>query len=840
MASKKFVVKNGLRSDDSVLINKSIDNNVDKLQVSGSVSVSDQVKSTLATGTAPLIIASTTAVSNLNADLLDDQHGSYYLDGANFTGTLPNDYVTLGTMTAGNYVATIAGTTNEVAVTGSGSETAAVTIGLPDDVTIGNELTVTTGLFTPLIDTTDSSAITIVPEATFNSNVTVENTLTVGNDVSITGSTTSTGDITAVRFFGDGTGLTGLVATYDSLTDTNTTGRTTGSFNRFNGSAYVPTTMTEDANGNVVTNGDVTFTGDNNGMVWNKSDNALDFERGDGTVGQQIRFRGDDATGFDSYIYVSPTNSEMIVSSSNTVRVYAGNNFLVQKTSAAETMINAAADGSVSLYYDGNKKLETVTDGVEITGTLYTSNIDTSDSSAITVTPIVNFDSDVNVGNNLIVDGYIGGPATMVIDPSAIGDDTGEVIIAGNLTVQGNTTQVDSNVVNIGDAFLTLNSDETSTPSQNAGIEVERGTSTNVALRWNEGTDKWETTTDGSAYYSLVTSNDAITISDGSTTQAVNMGETLTFADGTDIDVVVSATNTLTVNHNVAGANTTISSTANTFVDEITVTAQGHVTSVATTAIDFNVADNYAFKTFTDGSNSAVAESNTDTFTFSKTDQIEVTVNAAGDSLTIGHADSGVSAASYGSSTAVPIITVDAQGHVTAVSTAAINTSWTISDGTTTQAIDGGDTLTVSGTANEVEVAVSATDTLTVGLPDDVTITNDLTVGNEVILDNHKLQSLTQTTAATTQVNLATFSSTTYAGAEVNIMAISAGERHITKLLITHDGTTADATEFGEIVTNAALATYDVDTSGGDVRIRVTPASATSTKFNTSITLIEN
>ena len=113
------------------------------------------------------------ASSGLDADLLDSQEGSYYLDGANFTGTLPNNYVTLGTMTTGDYVATIAGTANEVEVTGSGSETAAVTIGLPDDVTIGNELTVTTALFTPIIDTTDSSAITITPAAVFSSDVTM-------------------------------------------------------------------------------------------------------------------------------------------------------------------------------------------------------------------------------------------------------------------------------------------------------------------------------------------------------------------------------------------------------------------------------------------------------------------------------------------------------------------------------------------------------------------------------------------------------------------------------------------------------------------------------------------
>ena len=56
------------------------------------------------------------------------------------------------------------------------------------------------------------------------------------------------------------------------------------------------------------------------------------------------------------------------------------------------------------------------------------------------------------------------------------------------------------------------------------------------------------------------------------------------------------------------------------------------------------------------------------------------------------------------------------------------STSYTITDGTTTQTINDGDTMTLSGTANEIDVLVSATDTVTVGLPDDVTITGNLTV----------------------------------------------------------------------------------------------------------------
>ena len=62
------------------------------------------------------------------------------------TDQIAANAVTLGTKTSGDYVATVTGTTNEIHVGGSGTEGRAVTIGLPDDVTIGNNLTVTGNL----------------------------------------------------------------------------------------------------------------------------------------------------------------------------------------------------------------------------------------------------------------------------------------------------------------------------------------------------------------------------------------------------------------------------------------------------------------------------------------------------------------------------------------------------------------------------------------------------------------------------------------------------------------------------------------------------------------------
>jgi len=67
------------------------------------------------------------------------------------------------------------------------------------------------------------------------------------------------------------------------------------------------------------------------------------------------------------------------------------------------------------------------------------------------------------------------------------------ITIQGNLIVTGETTSVNSNEVNIGDAIIKLNADETGTPSQNAGFEVERGTSTNVSFLWDETADRFTT-----------------------------------------------------------------------------------------------------------------------------------------------------------------------------------------------------------------------------------------------------------------------------------------------------------------------------------------------------------
>jgi hypothetical protein len=82
--------------------------------------------------------------------------------------------------------------------------------------------------------------------------------------------------------------------------------------------------------------------------------------------------------------------------------------------------------------------------------------------------------------------------------------DSGNVIINGNLFARGSSTTISTTNTDIYDNTITLNKGVTGAPILNAGISVVRGTSPNVEVRWNEGTQNWQITNDGSVYYDVV------------------------------------------------------------------------------------------------------------------------------------------------------------------------------------------------------------------------------------------------------------------------------------------------------------------------------------------------
>ncbi|MBM86962.1 MAG: hypothetical protein CMQ41_01140 [Gammaproteobacteria bacterium] len=160
------------------------------------------------------------------------------LASATLTATVAADSVALGTDTTGSYISTIAGTSNEVEVSGSGAETATVTVGLPADVTV------TTSLTTPLINV--SGASIVMEGATADAH---ETTLTV---------TDPTGDRTIT--FPDATGtvittgnagalLDGTTATTQSASDNSTKLATTAYVDTQATTASAAITSIDDADG---------------------------------------------------------------------------------------------------------------------------------------------------------------------------------------------------------------------------------------------------------------------------------------------------------------------------------------------------------------------------------------------------------------------------------------------------------------------------------------------------------------------------------------------------------------------------------------------------------------
>ena len=90
-----------------------------------------------------------------------------------------------------------------------------------------------------------------------------------------------------------------------------------------------------------------------------------------------------------------------------------------------------------------------------------------------------------------------------------------DIVVSGNLTVSGTTTTINTETLLLEDNIITLNSGTSGTPSQNAGITIDRGSSDDVFLQFNETTNVWQFTNDGSTYFSIATSTD--TLAEGST-----------------------------------------------------------------------------------------------------------------------------------------------------------------------------------------------------------------------------------------------------------------------------------------------------------------------------------
>ena len=175
-----------------------------------------------------------------------------------------------------------------------------------------------------------------------------------------------------------------------------------------------------------------------------------------------------------------------------TTNVVEGTNlyYTDARSRAAISVTDAGGDGSASydsgtgvITYTGPSAAETRAHFTGGTGVTITSG-EVAIGQAVATSDSVTF-ADVETNS-------VHHTGTITLNPNSGGAaNEGSVVIAGDLTVNGTTTTVNSNEVNIGDSIILLNSDETGAASQNAGIEIERGTDANKSFIWDEAADAW-------------------------------------------------------------------------------------------------------------------------------------------------------------------------------------------------------------------------------------------------------------------------------------------------------------------------------------------------------------
>ena len=100
------------------------------------------------------------------------------------------------------------------------------------------------------------------------------------------------------------------------------------------------------------------------------------------------------------------------------------------------------------------------------------------------------FSNAVSLGNNLTVAGELRGPATFVIDPAVVGNNTGLVQIKGSLQVDGTTTTVNSQTLDVTDKNITIaNGSANAAAANGGGLTIDCGSDTDATFTYANADD---------------------------------------------------------------------------------------------------------------------------------------------------------------------------------------------------------------------------------------------------------------------------------------------------------------------------------------------------------------
>ena len=341
------------------------------------------------------------ASSGLDADLLDGQHGSHYLDYNNFsnTPTIP--------------------TNNNQLTNGAGYITATLTNEQVQDI-VGGMVSGNSesGISVTYQDGDGTLDFSVTSQTDNNFTTTLKNKLD-GIESGATADQSASEILTAIK-----------------TVDGSSSGLDADLLDGVHGSSFVRSDANDSISGDISFNGDVDFTGASYSAVWDTSANRLKFNDNAKAVfgnGSDLEIYHD---GSDSHVR-NTVGDLFIKGEGDDVIIRANDDVLIQAQNG-EDGVKVIGNGAVELYHNNSKKLETTSSGISATGN-------------IAVSGGIDFSADSNAAGATteVLDDYERGTWTPVYRGSSSAGSYSPATSAGVYVKVGNVVYASASVLNI-------------------------------------------------------------------------------------------------------------------------------------------------------------------------------------------------------------------------------------------------------------------------------------------------------------------------------------------------------------------------------------------------------